>query len=156
VADVGFPYPAGMGFEHILIISLAAAVFVLLGALWLARTGTRRANHRRQRRARRGEERARRLLRRAGFRIDADQARETWWMLVDGRDVEVQVRADYLVSRFRRRYVAEVKTGELAPDPTYPPTRRQLLEYSLAFDVDGVLLVDVEEGDILEVGFPEV
>ena len=145
-----------MGIEHILIIGLAAAVFVLLASLWLARTRARRANHRRQRRARQGEERAQRLLRRAGFRIDARQASETWWMLVDGRDVEVQVRADYLVSRFRRTYVAEVKTGELAPDPAYPPTRRQLLEYSLAFDVDGVLLVDVEAGEILEVGFPEV
>jgi hypothetical protein len=145
-----------MGIEHILIIGLAAAVFVLIGALWLSRTRARRANRRRQRRARRGEDRAQRILRRAGFRIEADQATETWWMLVDGRDVEVQVRADYLVSRFRRTYVAEVKTGELAPDPTYPPTRRQLLEYSLAFDVDGVLLVDMEEGEILEVGFPEV
>lgn len=145
-----------MGIEHIIVIGLTAAVSVLLAALWLSHTHARRANHRRQLRARRGEERAERLLRRAGFHIDAAQASESWWMLVDGRDVEVQVRVDYLVSRFRRTYAAEVKTGEFAPDPTYPPTRRQLLEYSLAFDVDGVLLVDVEAGEILEVGFPEV
>jgi len=144
-----------MAFEHVLIGGLAVLVFALLAALWFAKTRARRANHRRQRRARRGEERAQRVLHRAGFRIEATQASETWWMIVDGRDVEVRVRTDYLVSRFRRTYVAEVKTGDLAPDPTYPPTRRQLLEYSLAFDVDGVLLVDVEAGEVLEVGFPE-
>ena len=145
-----------MAFEHILIAGLAAAVFILSTTLWFARTRARRANHRRQQRARRGEERAQSLLRRAGFQIEVSQARESWWMLVDGHDVELQVRADYLVSRFRRTYVAEVKTGDLAPNPTYPPTRRQLLEYSLAFDVDGVLLVDMEAGEVLEVGFPEV
>jgi hypothetical protein len=32
-------------------------------------------------------------------------------------------------------------------------TRRQLLEYRLAFDVDGVLLVDVETGEVSEVEF---
>jgi len=145
-----------MAVEHVLILGLASAVLVLATALWLARGRAGRASVRRQRRARRGEERARRVLRRAGFRVDEFQPRESWWMIVDGRDVEVHVRADYLVSRFRRTYVAEVKTGDRAPDPTYPPTRRQLLEYSLAFDVDGVLLVDVEEKEIFEVGFPEV
>lgn len=144
-----------MAIEHMLILGLTAVVAVLVAALWLSRGRARRANRKRQRRARRGEERARRVLRRAGFRVEESQPRESWWMIVDGRDVEVHVRADYLVSRFRRTYVAEVKTGDLAPDPTYPPTRRQLLEYSLAFDVDGILLVDVEEGEVLEVGFPE-
>ena len=33
--------------------------------------------------------------------------------------------------------VAEVKTGRLAPRIDTPATRRQLLEYRLAFDVDG-------------------
>ena len=35
-----------------------------------------------------------------------------------------------LVERRGRRFVAEVKTGERAPDPLARPTRRQLLEYA--------------------------
>ena len=67
---------------------------------------------------------------------------------------KVELRADLLVERDGMRFIAEVKTGERAPDPSFPPTRRQLLEYRLAFDPYGVLLVDVEAGEIFEVDFP--
>jgi hypothetical protein len=50
--------------------------------------------------------------------------------------------------------VAEVKTGTQAPRFEHADTRRQLLEYQLAFEVDSVLLVDVEAGEVREVSFP--
>lgn len=37
-----------------------------------------------------------------------------------------------------------MKTGKLAPRLDHAATRRQLLEYRVAFGVDGVLLVDAE------------
>ncbi len=49
--------------------------------------------------------------------------------------------------------VAEVKTGERAPSLTTAATRRQLLEYAVAYGADGVLLVDPEAGAIREVDF---
>jgi hypothetical protein len=49
--------------------------------------------------------------------------------------------------------VAEVKTGEVAPRLSTAATRRQLLEYRVAFDVDGVLLVCPERGTIQRVDF---
>jgi hypothetical protein len=65
-------------------------------------------------------------------------------VLADGEHVTFGLRADYLVARKGRRYIAEVKTGRLAPRLSHGPTRRQLLEYSAAFDVHGVILVDAD------------
>ena len=96
------------------------------------------------------------LLEHHGYEILDTQVRCLWWIDVDGEQEEVELRADMLVEKGGERFVAEVKTGELAPDPAYPPTRRQLLEYSLAFAPYRVLLVDVEEEDIYEVSFPRV
>jgi hypothetical protein len=75
-------------------------------------------------------------------------------MIVDGTEVPVEIRVDLIVSRRGRRYVAEIKTGERAPDPRHPPTRRQLLEYALVFDAREVLLVDVPAGDVRSIAFP--
>ena len=80
-------------------------------------------------------------------------------MEIDGQPVEVRSRADLLVEWTRgsipRRFVAEVKTGRRAPEPTLPATRRQLLEYLHVFDVEGVLLVDMERRKIKRIGFPQ-
>ncbi len=73
-------------------------------------------------------------------------------MAVDGRPVEAGLRADLLVERRGRVFVAEVKTGPAAR-PTAPDTRRQLLEYRIAFDCDGVLLVDMDAERVLRVDF---
>ena len=66
----------------------------------------------------------------------------------DGRTL---LRADLLVTRNGRRYVAEVKTGRTAPRLDCAATRRQLLEYRIAFGVDGVLLVDAESDCVIVV-----
>ncbi len=127
---------------------------LLLVFLWRrAATRTSRANRARQRVAGRGEEHAELLLERAGYTIDDRQVTAHWTMWVDGAPQEVRCRADLIVSRRRRCYVAEVKTGDRAPDPTLPATRRQLLEYERAFDVDGLLLVDIPGERIREVAF---
>ena len=107
------------------------------------------------RRAQRGESDAERLLEQDGYRIIDRQLSASWEIFVDGTPHEAQVRADLLVEDDEgRRLVAEIKTGALAPNPTYPPTRRQLLEYWFVFEPDGLLLVDVEAGVVSEVAFP--
>ena len=78
-----------------------------------------------------------------------------WTLWVDGEPVDVRSRADGVVERDGLRFVAEVKTGQMAPNPRNPATRRQLLEYLHVFDVDGVLLVDMVQERILEVRFTE-
>ena len=104
-------------------------------------------------RASAGEVLAEKLLAKAGYRIDARQATQRWAVRVDGEAAEVTLRADFVVSRRGRRYVAEVKTGQDAPEIAAPATRRQLLEYRCAFGVDGVLLVDAEARKVHAVDF---
>lgn len=101
-----------------------------------------------------GERRARKLLERAGFRVTATQAPGQYELLVDGVSQKIHLRADFLVERGGRHYVAEVKSGEESGKITGRATRRQLLEYQVAFAVSGVLLVDSFGGAIREVVFP--
>jgi hypothetical protein len=128
-------------------------VFLLIRGRYRQGIGSRRAVARAHR-ALAGEEDAEALLEADGFTIIDRQVSCLWWITVDGEEEEVELRADLLVERDGERFIAEVKTGSKAPDPAFPPTRRQLLEYRLAFDPYGVLLVDVEAGAIYLVGFP--
>ena len=88
---------------------------------------------------------------RAGYTIVGRQVSGAHRLHVDGEIVEIPLRADLMVTRCGRRYVAEVKTGKRAPRVEHAETRRQLVEYRIAFDVDGALLVDMERGRIHEV-----
>ena len=101
-----------------------------------------------------GEERAAGLLEGQGFSVLGAQAVIEHPVRIDDRVVMIALRADYLAEKDGLRYVVEVKTGSLAPRIETSATRRQMLEYRIAFDVDGVLLVDAESGNVHEVTFP--
>jgi hypothetical protein len=129
--------------EWLLVAALALGlVAVALHAIWRRWRASWRAR-RRARIALAGERDAIDLLRREGYEVEAVQARRIFTVRVDGVAVEVELRADLLLRQGRRRFVADVKTGEVAPRLTTAATRRQLLEYRVAYDVDGVLLVDM-------------
>lgn len=93
------------------------------------------------------------MLVRAGFSICERQPRVSWWVAQDDERREVVLRGDYLVRRRGRRYLAEVKTGDAAELGASSATRRQLLEYQLAFGVDGILLVCPEREAVHHVEF---
>ena len=142
----------------LLVALLGGALVALVVGRWLrAWRGTWRAK-RRARRAGNGEEDAAVMLRRAGFTIVARQARTWWTPTVDGEPVETELRADYLVESDGALFVAEVKTGDEAPQLSTAATRRQLLEYQVAFHIafgaHGVLLVCPELNAIHRVQFP--
>jgi len=142
-------------FDVYLPLVLFFALLVLIAAVgwWRAQTRVGRRNRARQRIAQRAERQAERVLHRNGYQIVERQVIRRWSMRIDNRDVLVHSRADLLVSRHGEHFIAEVKTGSKAPDPTLPATRRQLLEYLLAFQVSGVLLVDMVQRQIHEVRF---
>jgi len=128
------------------------AVQILIGRLrrwWASARARAKGRH-----ASRAERRAARLLRRAGFQIEAVQPQARLHIVVDDRPRSVAVRADYLVSRGGFLFVAEVKSGRVAASLECATTRRQLLEYRLAYDVDGVLLVDMVAKRVHDVHFP--
>lgn len=136
------------------LIALVAALLALVFSRWLREwRGSWRAK-RRAARAGFGEDAAIELLELAGFVVVERQARVTWAPLVDGTPQHLELRADYLVEQAGELLVAEVKTGDEAPEVTTAATRRQLLEYHVAFGVDGVLLVSPERGTIQRVVFP--
>lgn len=133
---------------------LGSAFFVQTLRLDGGRLLEKRRSRVRSRRAQRGERDAEKLLRRRGYKILGRQVRTTWAPRMDGEPLEVELRADLMVSRRRRRYVAEVKTGLDRTTVRSSSTRRQLLEYRHAFECDGLLLVDPERGRVHEVAFP--
>ncbi len=116
-----------------------------LRASWRAKYRTRRALA--------SERDAEPLLRDLGFSVVERQARRHYQLLRDGEPFEVELRADFVLRGRGRRWVADVKTGAAAPRLTTQATRRQLLEYRVAYEVDGVLLVDMAEGLVHTIDF---
>lgn len=98
-----------------------------------------------------GEWGAREILVQAGFEVLGRQVAGSWTLHADGQPHTFDLRADYLVTDGERRYIAEVKTGQMATRLSHGATRRQLLEYWAAFDVEGVLLVDADQGLVMHV-----
>jgi PD-(D/E)XK nuclease superfamily len=141
-----------------LLAVLAAAAIAL--AVWqaVARSWTRRARRARilarVTRAGEGEAAAAALLEDLGFEVVGAQVAAEYPVQVDDETTLVHVRADYVVRKDGASYVVEVKTGAVAPRIATTATRRQLLEYRVAFDVDGVLLLDAEAGRLHAVTFP--
>jgi len=143
----------------VLALAFGALVALMIARWWRRWRGSRRAR-RRAGRAIAGEDTAAGMLARAGFRIVGRQVRVWWSPTIDGVPCETELRADYLVEADGEVLVAEVKTGEQAPQLSTAATRRQLLEYSIAFGAfgahgaRGVLLVCPELGTISRVEFP--
>lgn len=106
------------------------------------------------RRAQHGESGAEKLLRQRGYTILDAQVRRPVGMRVDGERVESFIQADYLVRRDGRDYLVEVKTGKQA-NVRLPNVRRQLFEYQNIFRTDGILFIDMNKYDIMEVAFDE-
>lgn len=149
-----FPAPADLPAWVVIAAIVASVAFGAWIARWIAR---RIDGWRRRTRSQIGlaaERDAERVLRRAGYRVVERQLTGTWTLWIDGSPRAVTCRADLLVQRGRERLVAEVKSAGPALDPTSPATRRQLLEYTMAFDVDGVILVDMQKRRLYRVEFP--
>ncbi|MCO4773557.1 MAG: hypothetical protein KDA24_26225 [Deltaproteobacteria bacterium] len=139
------------------LVAALAGLVLLFAVLWLrARTAVGRGNARRGAVARAAEAEAEDLLERHGFVILGRQVSRDWPMDIDGERVLAKLRADLLVRFEGADYVAEVKSGVESTRPTSPGTRRQLLEYLLAFEVEGVVLVDMQDRRLLFVEFPMI
>jgi hypothetical protein len=139
----------------VLVVLVALLVVATLVAFtWLQRVRRRTTLRHRWTRAVAAEAAAPKLLRQLGYEVLGAQLQGSYDLCVDGEAVTVPLRADYLARRAGLTFVAEVKSGKLAPKLSTAATRRQLLEYLVAFQVDGVLLVDGETHRVHEVVFP--
>jgi hypothetical protein len=134
-----------------LVISAVLAVSLYV---WVSFRFRRMVLKRRFRRAVNAEAQAPKLLKKHGYEILGAQVVGGYTLDVDGRPINVPLRADYLVKRENFCFLVEVKSGNVAPKLTTASTRRQLLEYVIAFQVDGILLLDAESQQLHQIVFP--
>lgn len=140
--------------DTVLIAATAAVVILVVLVLRaLAARGRSVTARRRARVALAGEARAEVLLAHAGFTVVERQVAHVWHVAIDDDVHATALRCDFLVARDGERWVAEVKTGDLAPSLATAATRRQLLEYQVAYAAAGVALVDATAGTVHEVRF---
>lgn len=135
------------------LLALLALVVVQTLRLWWERSRAARRMRRNHGLGKDAEARASGLLRKYGYRVTATQCEVCYRVLVDGQPMSVHIRADFLVKKANETFVAEVKAGEESAKLTRS-TRRQLLEYTKAYRIDGVLLVDMHSQRVRKVEFP--
>ena len=138
------------------IVGLVAIILGIFIGLMFARWRVRWRMARSRRMGTRGEKQALKLLKRAGYRVTETQVSGEIDIEIDGVLEGHKVRADALATKAGQIFLVEVKGGETAADPRNRQTRRQLLEYALAFDTDGLLLVDTVNRQIRTIRFPQL
>ncbi|MDO4281702.1 MAG: hypothetical protein Q4C56_08735 [Peptococcaceae bacterium] len=139
-------------------IAVLILLGVLLGALVIyygQRLADRKKRQHISQRAQRGEADAEKLLHREGYAILARQERRPIAMRIDGKRYESFIQADFLAERAGKTYLVEVKTGKQA-NLHLPNVRRQLFEYQKIFETDGILFIDMNDYDIIEVSFDTI
>lgn len=98
------------------------------------------------------EEEASGILKKLGFKILDSQKKRTLLTYIDGKSHVGYAQADFIIKKDKKTYAVLVKSGLLA-DPTEPSIRRQLLEYERIFKTDGLLLLDLNKGELHEIRF---
>ena len=108
-----------------------------------------------RKRGQKGEKVSIYLLEKNGYKILDEQIKLNDYFFIDDDLKQFELRPDFLVEKDGVRYIAEVKTGEVA-NPTNRNTRRQLHEYSYYSGHDVVLLVDPIKKSIKKLSFQKV
>jgi len=139
------------------VLAIALVLLLVLSGAWLAsKWRTLRDRNKAREAAKRGlqgERDAEKLIKQLGYKIVLRHPPATYAMAVDGDPQSVQLTADFLLELKGKRVLAEVKTGKAAK-LEHTETRRQLLEYQLAFGVDALLLIDMDAKQVRTVRFP--
>lgn len=100
------------------------------------------------------EKKAAELLKKNGYKVVKYHYRKSYELKKNEEKVTINIEADYIVKRRGKRFIAEVKSGDAATEIKNSATRRQMLEYSLFIENDGLLLVDMENQKISKIEFP--
>jgi len=137
----------------IFILFIGGGIFFLILYLktsnWLRVQGLRK----RFSKSRRAEKEAEKILKKNGYVIIDAQKSKPLLVTIGDRVHHYLVRIDYLARKKGKIYVVEVKSGEKIPYITNRETRRQMLEYYLAYQPSGILLINMKNKSISEVKF---
>lgn len=102
--------------------------------------------------AKKAEREAIYLLKKNGFNVIGIQVKRNIMTYIDGKPYSGYVKVDFLAQKNRKKYVVEVKTGQQTR-ATQSLVRRQLLEYFLVYNPQGILLLDMERKKIQTIEF---
>ena len=103
--------------------------------------------------SRQAEKDAEKILRKNGYTIIDVQKSKPLLITIGDKIHRYLVRVDYLARKRGKIYVVEVKSGEKIPYITNRETRRQMLEYYLAYQPSGIILLNMNTKTISEVRF---
>ncbi len=103
--------------------------------------------------SKRAEKKAEKWLKRNGFQITDKQLSRPLIIQTGKTQHRYLIRTDFLVKKGSRKYIVEVKSGQKNSSITNRETRRQLLEYFLAYHSYGIILFDMEHKKFTEVKF---
>ena len=99
------------------------------------------------------DDKARKILEHLGFSVENDYAKHTMRVFQDGQPLDLPVQPDIIVSKGGKSYVVDIMQKNEMSQVSDPKTRRQLLEYFVAYKPDGVLLMDMENKRIHDIRF---
>ncbi len=144
--------------SNIELIIIGFVIALLLFAFLRLKIKEWSRNYKKQQRLNRGiegEKKAAVYLKKNGFKIIEEQSEKEYFIKENGKDIKISIIADFIVKKDGKQYVVEAKTGRSAPQITNSSTRRQILEYSQAFECDGVFLLDIDNKLLKKIEFPD-
>ena len=105
-----------------------------------------------KRKGKKAEQKAIKLLKKNGYKIESFQTIAKGKLLQDDETINFFIRADLIISKNKKKFIAEVKSGKSASIEDIN-TRRQLLEYSKVFNNKNLILIDTEKNKIKKIEF---
>ena len=105
-----------------------------------------------KRKGKKAEQKAIKLLKKNGYKIESFQTTAKGKLLQDDKTLTFLIRADLIVSKDKKKFIAEVKSGKAASIEEIN-TRRQLFEYSKVFNNKNLILIDTEKNKIKKIEF---
>ncbi len=93
------------------------------------------------------------FLKEKGFNIIGNQEINYHNYLVNGQNRRNKLIVDYVAEKAGKKYIVEVKSGKEAISLNNKNSRRQLIEYDLVIENDGLILLDMENKDLQFVQF---
>ncbi|AEF94936.1 hypothetical protein Desca_2097 [Desulfotomaculum nigrificans CO-1-SRB] len=134
----------------LLILGVIIGAFLLynISKLWRSWATSRRVV-----KAGKAEAAARKFLESEGYTVLAVQERVPVVTKINGKPHKSHIQADLLVQKGKEIFVVDVKTGETALKPSAPDIRRQLLEYFLVYQTDGVIVLDMDNKKLYRMEF---
>lgn len=142
--------------EKYILILICIVLGVISIRLWYKSFSRKKKQQKRFKRGVKLEKQAAKFLSSKGFTILGEQIEYQHTYFVNGEATTSTITIDYLAEKNEKVYVVEVKSGKSAISIKNRSTRRQLLEYAVAIECDGVYLLDMENRSLslIEFNFP--